>query len=86
MLRFMHIQLNPKNFQRYREQMNVGNNVETVSDKEGLVTIENLIVASNLNLYKYIRENNFLENINDCNRDNMKLFSSDIFQLVLQPN
>jgi len=75
--------IEPENFQRYREQMNVGNNVETVSDKEGLVTIENLIVASNLrNLYKYIRENNFLENINDCNRDNMKLFSRDIFQLV----
>ena len=72
-----------ENFQRYRELMNIGDNVETAADKNGMVTIENLIVASNLrNLYKYIYENNFLEHIEHCNRDNMKLFSRDIFNLV----
>ena len=73
-----------KNFQRYREQMKVGDNFETATDEDGLVTIDNLLVARNLrNLYKYIRENNFLENINNCDRENMNLFSRDVFKLVL---
>jgi hypothetical protein len=73
-----------KNFQRYREQMKLGDNFETATDEDDLVTIENLLVARNLrNLYKYIRENNFLENINNCDRENMNLFSRDVFKLVV---
>jgi hypothetical protein len=72
-----------KNFERYREQMGVGDNVETEIDDDGLVTIDNLLVASNLrNLYKYIRENGFLITIENCDRSNMNLFSRDIFELV----
>jgi hypothetical protein len=74
-----------KNFERYRMQMGIGDNVETELDetKDGLVTIENLLVASNLrNLYKYIRENGFLITIKNCDRANMNLFSRDIFELV----
>ena len=56
-------------------------NVKATADKNGLITIENLVVAENLrNLYKYIRENGFLENIENCDRKNMKLFSRDVFQ------
>ena len=72
-----------KNFLRYREQMGIGDNVETKTTEDELVTIDNLLVADNLrNLYKYIRENGFLININNCNRENMNLFSRDIFALV----
>jgi hypothetical protein len=47
--------------------------------------VENLLVADNLrNLYKYIRENGFLETIKECNRDNMKFFSRDIFDQIVQ--
>lgn len=72
-----------KNFERYREQMGLGDNVATETVKDELLTIDNLLVADNLrNLYKYIRENGFLINIQDCNRENMNLFSRDIFDLV----
>ena len=42
-----------------------------------------LVIANYTNLYKYIRENNFLENINNCDRENMNLFSRDVFKLVV---
>ena len=63
--------------------MGIGDNVETKIAEDGLITIDNLLVASNLrNLYKYIRENGFLVTIENCDRSNMNLFSRDIFQLV----
>ena len=63
--------------------MGLGDNVATETVKDELLTIDNLLVADNLrNLYKYIRENGFLINIQDCNRENMNLFSRDIFDLV----
>jgi len=63
--------------------MGRGDNVETEVDDDGLVTIDNLLVAPNLrNLYKYVRENGFLISIENCDRENMKLFSRDIFDLV----
>jgi len=72
-----------ENFERYRQQMGVGDNVETKTAEDELVTIENLLVARNLrNLYKYIRENGFLVTIENCDRSNMNLFSRDIFELV----
>jgi hypothetical protein len=72
-----------ENFRRYGKQIGIGDNVETEVDENGLVTIENLLVADNLrNLYKYIRENGFLETIREYNRDNMKLFSRDVFEKV----
>ena len=72
-----------ENFERYREQIGIGDNVEVETGKDGLVTIENLLVAKNLrNLYKYIRENGFLETITECDRRNMKLFSRDVFEQV----
>ena len=72
-----------ENFERYRKQMGVGDNVETKTAEDELVTIENLLVARNLrNLYKYIRENGFLVTIKNCDRSNMNLFSRDIFDLV----
>jgi hypothetical protein len=72
-----------ENFERYRKQMGVGDNVETKTAEDELVTIENLLVARNLrNLYKYIRENGFLVTIENCDRSNMNLFSRDIFDLV----
>ena len=71
------------NFQRYGEQIGIGDNVEVEIDQDGLVTIENLLVADNLrNLYKYIRENGFLETIENCDRENMQLFSRDVFDRV----
>jgi len=46
-----------------------------------------LLVADNLrNLYKYVRENGFLEPIKDCDRANMGLFSRDIFEKVQARN
>jgi hypothetical protein len=71
------------NFQRYGKQIGIGDNVEVEIDQDGLVTIENLLVADNLrNLYKYIRENGFLETIQGCDRKNMQLFSRDVFKCV----
>ena len=72
-----------ENFERYRKQIGIGDNVEVKTGEDGLVTIENLLVAKNLrNLYKYIRENGFLETIIECDRRNMKLFSRDVFEQV----
>jgi hypothetical protein len=72
-----------ENFERYRKQMGRGDNVETEVDDDGLVTIDNLLVAPNLrNLYKYVRENGFLVSIEDCDRNNMHLFSRDILERV----
>ena len=72
-----------ENFERYRKQIGIGDNVEVKNGDDGLVTIENLLVAKNLrNLYKYIRENGFLETIRNCDRQNMKLFSRDAFEQV----
>jgi hypothetical protein len=72
-----------ENFERYRKQIGIGDNVEVKIGDDGLVTVENLLVAKNLrNLYKYIRENGFLETIQNCDRQNMKLFSRDVFQQV----
>ena len=49
-----------QNFQRYRKQIGRGDNVETIGDEDGLVTIDNLLVAQNLrNLYKYVRKTAF---------------------------
>ena len=63
--------------------MGRGDNVEAVADENGLITIDNLVVSENLrNLYKYIRENGFLETIENCDRANMKLFSRDVFEKV----
>ena len=72
-----------ENFERYGQQVGIGDNVEVEVAEEDLVTIENLLVADNLrNLYKYIRENGFLETIEDCDRRNMKLFSRDVYEQV----
>ncbi len=70
-----------ENFERYGKQVGIGDNVEVEVAEEDLLTIENLLVADNLrNLYKYIRENGFLETIEDCDRRNMKLFSRDVYE------
>ena len=72
-----------ENFERYRKQIGRGDNVETIGDEDGLVTIDNLLVAQNLrNLYKYVRENGFLVSIESWNRENMKFFSRDILDQV----
>ena len=63
--------------------MGRGDNVETIGKQHDLITIDNLQVAKNLrNLYKYVRENGFLISIEDFDRNNMKLFSRDVFDLV----
>ena len=62
-----------ENFERYRKQIGRGDNVEAEINEDGLVTVENLMVAQNLrNLYKYVRENGFLEDLNNCNRTHMR--------------
>jgi len=72
-----------ENFERYRKQIGIGDNVEVEMSEDGLVTIDNLLVAKNLrNLYKYIRENGVLESIQDCERTNMGVFSRDAFDRV----
>ena len=72
-----------ENFERYRKQVGIGDNVEVEVAEDGLVTIENLLVADNLrNLYKYIRGNGVLESIQDCDRTNMGLFSRDAFERI----
>jgi hypothetical protein len=72
-------------FERYRQQFRRGDNVNITESSNGLINVENLLVADNLrNLYKYIRENGFLETIEECNRENMKFFSRDIFDQIVQ--
>ena len=72
-------------FERYRQQFRRGDNVSINETKSGLINVENLFVADNLrNLYKYIRENGFLETISECNRENMKFFSRDIFDRIVK--
>ncbi len=72
-----------ENFERYRKQIGVGDNADIETDDDDLVTIDNLRVASNLrNLYKYVKENGFLETIEDCNRANMNLFSRDVLRML----
>ena len=72
-------------FERYRQQFRRGDNVNITESSNGLINVENLLVADNLrNLYKYVRENGFLETIKECNRENMKFFSRDIFDQIVQ--
>ena len=72
-------------FERYRKQFRRGDNVRIKESSSGLINVENLLVDDNLrNLYKYIRENGFLETIKECNRDNMHFFSRDVFDQVLK--
>jgi hypothetical protein len=72
-------------FERYRQQFRRGDNVSITESSNGLINVENLLVADNLrNLYKYVRENGFLETIKECNRENMKFFSRDIFDQIVQ--
>ena len=72
-----------ENFERYRRQIGRGDNVELEIEEDGLVTTENLMVDQNLrNLYKYVRENGFLEDLEECNRANMLFFSRDVFDRV----
>jgi hypothetical protein len=72
-------------FERYRQQFRRGDNVNITESSNGLINVENLLVADNLrNLYKYIRENGFLETIKEFNRENMKFFSRDIFDQITQ--
>ncbi|OUU27534.1 MAG: nicotinate-nucleotide adenylyltransferase [Verrucomicrobia bacterium TMED44] len=71
-------------FERYRKQFRRGDNVSLKESSSGLINVENLLVADNLrNLYKFIRENQFLETIRESNRNNMKFFSRDIFEQIL---
>ena len=71
-------------FERYRKQYRRGDNVSVKESSSGLINVENLLVADNLrNLYKFIRENQFLETIRESNRNNMKFFSRDIFEQIL---
>ena len=72
-------------FERYRQQFRRGDNVNITESSNGLINVENLLVADNLrNLYKYIRENGFLETIKEFNRENMKFFSRDIFDQIVK--
>ena len=72
-------------FERYRQQFRRGDNVSVKESKDGLINVENLLVADNLrNLYKFIRENGFLETIQECDRENMRFFSRDIFEQILE--
>ena len=72
-------------FERYRQQFRRGDNVSVKESSDGLINVENLLVADNLrNLYKYVRENGFLETINECDRENMRFFSRDIFEQILK--
>ena len=72
-------------FERYRQQFRRGDNVSVQESKDGLINVENLLVADNLrNLYKFIRENGFLETIQECDRENMRFFSRDIFEQILE--
>ena len=60
-------------FDRYREQFGRGDNVKLASLEGSIVNVENLVVAENLrNLYKYVRENGFLECVNQFDRENMR--------------
>ena len=53
------------------------------TDADGLLTTDNLRVDDHVrNLYKYVRENGFLEPIHDCDRANMDLFSRDVIEMI----
>ena len=72
-------------FDRYREQFGRGDNVKLVSLEGSIVNVENLVVAENLrNLYKYVRENGFLECVNQFDRENMRFFARDVFDKIMQ--
>ena len=56
-LRIYGYPIEQETFEIYSKQMQRGDNVEAVADQDGLITIDNLVVAENLrNLYKYVRK------------------------------
>ena len=72
-------------FDRYREQFGRGDNVKLAALEGSIVNVENLVVAENLrNLYKYVRENGFLECVNQFDRENMRFFARDVFDKIMQ--
>ena len=57
--------------------------MEAVADEDGLITIDNLVVSENLRkLIQIYPRKWFLETIENCDRENMKLFSRDVFEKV----
>ena len=58
-------------FERYRQQFRRGDNVSVKESKDGLINVENLLVADNLrNLYN-VKTDSF-ETIQECDRENMR--------------
>ncbi|MBG29454.1 MAG: nicotinate-nucleotide adenylyltransferase [Opitutae bacterium] len=70
-------------FERYRQLDEEEEQAEIETDADGLLTTDNLRVDDHVrNLYKYVRENGFLEPIHDCDRANMDLFSRDVIEMI----
>jgi hypothetical protein len=68
---------------RYRELEGNEDEANPQTEDEELLTTENLRVDEHVrNLYKYVRENGFLEPIHDCERANMSLFSRDVIGMI----
>jgi len=70
-------------YHRYRELEGNEDEANHQTEDEELLTTENLRVDEHVrNLYKYVRENGFLEPIHDCERANMSLFSRDVIGMI----
>ena len=70
-------------FERYRQLDEEEEQADIKTDVDGLLTTDNLRVDDHVrNLYKYVRENGFLEPIHDCDRANMDLFSRDVIDMI----
>jgi hypothetical protein len=71
------------NFERYRKMGDGEDRIEIETDLDGLLTTENLRVDDHVrNLYKYVRENGFLEPVLDVDRSSMNLFSRDVIEMI----
>lgn len=71
------------NLERYKALGQAGDAVEIETDDDSLLTTENLRVDDHVrNLYKYVRENGFLEPILDFDRSSMNLFSRDLITMI----
>ena len=71
------------NFERYQSLGEEEKGIEIETDLDGLLTTENLRVDDHVrNLYKYVRENGFLEPIRDFDRSSMNLFSRDVIEMI----
>ena len=81
----MPIRSNENSLTVIRNNLVKATTLKLASLEGSIVNVENLVVAENLrNLYKYIRENGFLECVNQFDRENMRFFARGVFDKIMQ--